>query len=235
MREMLKHADAAQMHAQNMSKPSGRLFAVTDSASAKTKAPSRIQQRNRSVILDAALEVFSSEGYRGATLDQIAKQAGLSKPNILYYFNGKEEIHVTLLNQLMTTWLDPLKEMNPNGDPIKEIIGYVHRKLDMAIELPRESRLFANEILQGAPRMGPHLTAGLKPLFDEQTAVITRWMDSGKIARSDPAHLLFSIWATTQHYADFAAQAEVLLPDSNAREQGARVFLDQIFTKLLTP
>ncbi|MDB9707058.1 TetR family transcriptional regulator C-terminal domain-containing protein [Planktotalea frisia] len=208
---------------------------MTESPSTTKKAPSRIQQRNRTLILDAALEVFSSQGYRGATLDQIAKQAGLSKPNILYYFNGKEEIHVTLLNQLMTVWLDPLKEMNPNGDPIKELIGYVHRKLDMAIELPRESRLFANEILQGAPRMGPHLSAGLKPLFDKQIIVITRWMESGKIAQSDPAHLLFSIWATTQHYADFAAQTEVLLPDRQAREDGARAFLDQLFTKLLTP
>jgi TetR/AcrR family transcriptional regulator len=200
---------------------------VTDAATSSTKAPSRIQQRNRILILDAALEVFSRHGYRGATLDQIAKQAGLSKPNILYYFGGKEDIHVTLLNQLMKAWLDPLKEMNPNGDPIKELLGYVHRKLDMALELPRESRLFANEILQGAPRMGPHLSADLKPLFDEQSRVISNWMD--------PGHLLFSIWATTQHYADFAAQTEVLLPEDERRQDGASAYLDQLFTKLLTP
>ena len=208
---------------------------MTDAATSSTKAPSRIQQRNRILILDAALEVFSRHGYRGATLDQIAKQAGLSKPNILYYFGGKEDIHVTLLNQLMKAWLDPLKEMNPNGDPIKELLGYVHRKLDMALELPRESRLFANEILQGAPRMGPHLSADLKPLFDEQSRVISNWMDAGKIARCDPDHLLFSIWATTQHYADFAAQTEVLLPEDERRQDGASAYLDQLFTKLLTP
>ncbi len=208
---------------------------MTDAATSSTKAPSRIQQRNRILILDAALEVFSRHGYRGATLDQIAKQAGLSKPNILYYFGGKEDIHVTLLNQLMKAWLDPLKEMNPNGHPIKELLGYVHRKLDMALELPRESRLFANEILQGAPRMGPHLSADLKPLFDEQSRVISNWMDAGKIARCDPGHLLFSIWATTQHYADFAAQTEVLLPEDERRQDGASAYLDQLFTKLLTP
>ena len=208
---------------------------MTDAATSSTKAPSRIQQRNRILILDAALEVFSRHGYRGATLDQIAKQAGLSKPNILYYFGGKEDIHVTLLNQLMKAWLDPLKEMNPNGDPIKELLGYVHRKLDMALELPRESRLFANEILQGAPRMGPHLSLDLKPLFDEQSRVISNWMDAGKIARCDPGHLLFSIWATTQHYADFAAQTEVLLPEDERRQDGASAYLDQLFTKLLTP
>ncbi|MGB7317024.1 MAG: TetR family transcriptional regulator C-terminal domain-containing protein [Planktotalea sp.] len=208
---------------------------VTQSAPRTKKAPSRIQKRNRSRILDAALEVFSSHGYRGATLDQIANEAGLSKPNILYYFGGKEDIHVTLLSQLMETWLDPLKDMDPNGDPTEELLGYVHRKLDMAIELPRESRLFANEILQGAPRMGPHLVADLKPLFDDRTAVISHWMDEGKIAKSDPAHLIFAIWATTQHYADFAAQTEVLLPDQASREGGAHGFLTQLFSKLLAP
>ena len=106
------------------------------------KKPSRIQQRNRHLILDAALDVFSAHGFRGATLDQIAEAAGLSKPNILYYFSGKEEIHVTLLNQLMETWLDPLVEMDSDGDPMTELLGYVHRKLDMARDLPRDSRLF---------------------------------------------------------------------------------------------
>lgn len=199
------------------------------------KPPTRIQKRNRRVILDAALEVFSRHGYRGSTLDQIATEAGLSKPNILYYFAGKEDIHVHLLSQLMETWLAPLKDMNPLGDPREELLAYVQRKLDMAMELPRESRLFANEILQGAPRIAPHLIADLKPLFEDRTSVIAAWMDEGKIARSDPAHLIFAIWATTQHYADFAAQTEVLLPDAAQREDGARSFLNQLFTQLLTP
>ncbi|HLQ18379.1 MAG TPA: TetR family transcriptional regulator C-terminal domain-containing protein, partial [Tabrizicola sp.] len=114
---------------------------------------SRIQQKNRELILDAALEVFSLHGFRGATLDQIAEVAGLSKPNLLYYFPSKEEVHTALLTGLLDTWLDPLRAMNPGGEPLQEILGYVRRKLDLARDFPRESRLFANEILQGAPRM----------------------------------------------------------------------------------
>ncbi|WP_299859279.1 TetR family transcriptional regulator C-terminal domain-containing protein [uncultured Roseobacter sp.] len=199
------------------------------------KKPSRIQQRNRRLILDAALDVFSKHGYRGATLDQIAVAAGLSKPNILYYFDGKEEIHVTLLNQLMETWLDPLVTLDPDGDPLQEILGYVQRKLDMARDLPRESRLFAGEILQGAPRMAPHLVAGLQPLFDEKCAVIGAWMDKGALATVDPRHLIFSIWATTQHYADFDAQVQVLLRDDPECHGGAAKYLTTMFTKLLSP
>ena len=196
--------------------------------------PSRIQQRNRTRILDAALEVFSQHGFRGATLDQIAVAAGLSKPNILYYFAGKEDIHVTLLNGLMDTWLAPMREIDPDGDPLEEILRYVHRKLEMSREYPRESRLFANEILQGAPRMGPHLESGLKPLVDETAGVIEGWIAGGRLARVDARHLIFSIWASTQHYADFDAQVQVLMQGHDVHG-GASDYLDTLYRRLLTP
>jgi TetR/AcrR family transcriptional regulator len=107
------------------------------------KKQSRIQIRNRKRIMDAALIVFSENGYRGATLDQIAIESGLSKPNILYYFEGKQNIHLALLSQLMAAWLAPLDAMNPNGEPLDELLGYMQRKLAMSREFPRESRLFA--------------------------------------------------------------------------------------------
>lgn len=205
------------------------------SQEATAKKPSRIQLRNRKRILDAALEVFSRHGYRGATLDQIAEEAGLSKPNILYYFDGKEDIHVTLLNQLMESWLDPLDHMDPKGDPLEEILGYVRRKVAMTREYPRESRLFANEILQGAPRMGPHLESGLKPLFDQKCALIQSWIDAGRLAPCDPRHLIFSIWATTQHYADFDAQVRVLMAGEKGVIDGGGQHLETMFRKMLTP
>ena len=198
------------------------------------KKSSRIQLRNRNRILEAALEVFSKHGYRGATLDQIAEASGLSKPNILYYFTGKQDIHVTLLNQLMDTWLDPLRAINPEGAPLDEVLKYVHKKLEMAREFPRESRLFANEILQGAPRMGPHLEDALRPLVDEKAGLIAGWMAAGKLAETDPRHLIFSIWATTQHYADFEAQVQVLMKAAPVYEEASR-HLDTMFRRLLTP
>lgn len=199
-----------------------------------TPKPSRIQRRNRKRILDAALEVFSQHGFRGATLDQIAAEAGLSKPNILYYFSGKEEIHVTLLNALMDTWLDPLREIDPEGDPLEELLRYVHRKLDMSREYPRESRLFANEIIHGAPRMGPDLETVLKPLLEQSAAMIDGWVAEGRIAPVDPRHLIFSIWATTQHYADFDAQVQALM-EGHDIHAGASVYLDTLYRRLLTP
>jgi TetR/AcrR family transcriptional regulator len=200
----------------------------------RNKKPSRIQTRNRKRILEAALDVFSVEGYRGATLDQIAQAAGLSKPNILYYFDGKEAIHVTLLNRTMENWLEPLRRLDPEGEPREEVLRYIRRKMEMSREFPRESRLFANEILQGAPRMRPHLEDGLKPLVDEKAALIARWVAEGRLAAVEPRHLIMSIWATTQHYADFEAQIAVLMPEGDVWEE-ALTHVETMFRKLLTP
>jgi TetR/AcrR family transcriptional regulator len=196
---------------------------------------SRIQQKNRELILDAALEVFSLHGFRGATLDQIAEGAGLSKPNLLYYFRSKEEVHTALLTGLLDTWLDPLRAMNPAGEPLQEILGYVRRKLDLARDYPRESRLFANEILQGAPRMRASIEGDLRRLVEEKAAVLRRWMDEGRIARVDPVHLVFSIWALTQHYADFDVQVRAVLGPEHDPFAEAGGFLETLFTRLLDP
>jgi TetR/AcrR family transcriptional regulator len=203
-----------------------------------TQVRTRIQQEKREVILDAALEVFSTQGYRGSTVDQIAEAAGLSKPNLLYYFKGKEDIHNTLLQRLLETWLAPLRELDDIGDPVSELRGYIRRKLEMARDYPRESRLFANEILRGAPRILPILQGELKNLVDEKVQVIRSWMRAGKIARTDPYHLIFAIWATTQHYADFDVQVRAVLgPDrgGEGRFEDAARLLEQLFVDGLRP
>jgi len=194
----------------------------------------RIQQRNSETIIEAALDVFSKHGFRGATLDQIANAAGLSKPNLLYYFSSKEAIHAELLEGLMDTWLDPLRALDAKGDPKEQLLGYMRRKLEMSRDLPRESRLFANEVLQGAPRIGAGLGGDLKALVDEKAAIIADWSRSGRIAQVDPYHLIFSIWALTQHYADFDAQVRAVLGGEDPFP-GAEAFLDTLYTKLLIP
>lgn len=199
------------------------------------KPRTRIQERNTKAILDAGLDVFSQHGFRGATLDQIAEVSGLSKPNLLYYFPSKDAIYLALLDRLLETWLDPLRHMNPKGEPVAEVLAYVHRKLDLARDYPRESRLFAGEILQGAPRMMAALEGPLKALVDEKAAVLLRWMAEGRIAPVPPVHLIFSIWALTQHYADFDAQVRAVLGEGHDPYAEARDYLTLLFRRLLAP
>ena len=204
----------------------------------KTRPKTRIQREKQDAILDAALNVFSLHGFRGATIDQIAEAAGMSKPNLLYYFASKEEIHRRLLTSMLDLWLDPLRELDSDGDPMPEIRSYIRRKLEMARDFPRESRLFANEMLQGAPHAIDVLETELKALVDAKARVLEAWMEQGKIARTDPYHLIFSIWATTQHYADFDVQVRAVLGKDRGGEgrfEDAARYLEHLFMDGLLP
>ena len=205
---------------------------------AKVRPQTRIQREKQDVILDAALNVFSTNGFRGATIDQIAEAAGMSKPNLLYYFSSKEEIHRRLLEDMLDLWLDPLRALDAEGDPMPELRSYIRRKLEMARDFPRESRLFANEMLQGAPHAIDVLEGELKALVDDKAKVIESWMAEGKIRRTDPYHLIFSIWATTQHYADFDVQVRAVLGKDrggDGRFEDAARFLEHLFMDGLRP
>ncbi len=199
---------------------------------AQTQRRTRIQEEKEELILEAALEVFSQRGFHGSTIDQIAEVAGMSKPNLLYYFRTKEAMHRALIDRVLENWLEPLQAFDAEGDPEEEIRSYIRRKLEMAREFPRESRLFANEILQGAPHIAGVLDGPLKELVDEKAEVIRVWIASGKVRDCDPHHMIFSIWSTTQHYADFDVQVKAVLGsgrDGAERFEEAARFLEGLF------
>jgi len=200
----------------------------------QTKKRTRIQEENEERILDAALEIFSTYGLRGATVDQIAELAGMTKPNLLYYFRRKDDIYLAILRRTLELWLQPLEALGDGDDPVTEIRAYVDRKLEISRDNPKASRLYAMEILQGAPVIGAVLNSRLKTLVDSKTEVIRRWIDEGRMAPVDPYHLLFMIWATTQHYADFDVQVRAMLgneTDDNRHFETATRTLEDLFLK----
>jgi TetR/AcrR family transcriptional regulator len=204
----------------------------------QTRKRTRIQEANEEKILDAALEVFSSYGFRGATVDQIAALTGMTKPNLLYYFRRKDDIYLAVLRRTLEMWLQPLEALGHDGDPASEIAAYIDRKLEMSRDNPKASRLFAMEIMQGAPILHEVLAGRLKKLVDEKAAVVNRWIAEGRLAPVDPYHLIFMVWATTQHYADFEVQIRALLGqkvDSPAHFDTAKATLERVFLKGLTP
>jgi len=197
---------------------------------------SRIQRERRAEILEAALSVFSQNGYRGASIDKIAVAAGMSRPRLLYHFKDKENLYLELLESTLSLWIAPLERIGETDNAIDEICDYVRRKLEISRLHPRESRLFANEILVGIERADDSLFGALHDIFEAKTAIIKRWTDDGLIAAVDPVHLLYSIWATTQHYADFNAQIKMLSPEKmDTLFADADRFLVNMYQKMLEP
>lgn len=174
------------------------------------KAAAAPVQNKRTAVLDAALSLFSRFGLHGTSVDQVAARAGVSKSNLLYYFANKEELYVCVLRDLLEVWLAPLREFSAEQDPQQAIAAYIRRKLAVSRDSPEASRLFCLEMIQGAPLIKDELDRELRGIVEHKSAVIRGWMDAGLLARVDPEHLIFMIWATTQHYADFAVQVQAL-------------------------
>lgn len=198
------------------------------------KAETRIQKKNQAAILAAGLKVFSQYGFRGSTLDQIAKEAGLSKPNLIYYFPSKDFIYKALLDQLLEKWMEPIYQIDATGDPVEELIGYAKRKLTMSENYPAESRLFANEIIQGAPQIHDALRGELRRVVKKTSETIYAWSEAGRINPIDPYHLIFSIWSITQHYADFDVQIKAIMGPQDPFPS-AEAYLENMLRRMLTP
>lgn len=164
----------------------------------------------KQAILTAALNTFSQFGIHGTRLEQVAEQAGVSKTNLLYYFPSKEVLYVAVMQQILDIWLAPLKAFREDLAPLVAIKEYIRLKLEVSRDYPQASKLFCLEMLQGAPLVMDELTGDLKALVADKSAIIAAWVKGGKLAPVDPHHLIFMIWATTQHYADFATQVEAV-------------------------
>lgn len=164
----------------------------------------------KQAILTAALNTFSQYGIHGTRLEQVAELAGVSKTNLLYYFPSKEALYVAVMQQILDIWLAPLKAFREDLAPLVAIKEYIRLKLEVSRDYPQASKLFCLEMLQGAPLVMDELTGDLKALVADKSAIIAAWVQAGKLAPIDPHHLIFMIWATTQHYADFATQVEAV-------------------------
>ena len=182
----------------------------------------RIQLRNEERILDAAQEVFATYGYQGATIDEVAHRAGISKPNLHYYFKRKRDLYLAVLRRTLEIWLVPLRELDRTGDPAEEIGNYIAHKVQLSRRFPAASRVFANEIVQGAPFLKGYLQTDLRKVVERKAAVIQHWIDEGKLAPIDPYHLIFLIWAATQHYADFMPQIKAVMNVSRLNQGNFR-------------
>lgn len=171
----------------------------------------------------AALAVFARLGPEGASVEAIAQAAGVSKPNLLYYYPSKDALYLAVLEQGLALWLSPLGRFTEADDPAEAIAALIAAKLEMSRDHPEVSRLFALEMLRGAPLLKPVLSGPLKAVFEAKCAVIAAWVAAGKLAPVDPPHLIFAIWALTQHYADFAVQVRAL----SGKSLSDRTFMDE--------
>lgn len=192
-----------------------------------------IRQANESLILAAAESVFARAGFGGATMAAIAQASGLPKANLHYYFGSKEVLYREVLARLLKDWLAPAHSIKPDAEPRKALEHYIRAKMAMSAQRPDASKVFANEMLHGAPVLHHLLTTELRALVEEKSAVIQSWVDAGRMAPVDGTHLFFTIWAATQTYADFDVQVTAVLGRSALRKKDHARATEHVVSLLL--
>jgi TetR/AcrR family transcriptional regulator len=191
-------------------------------AVAASRPPGRLRQARVARILEAAEQVFAASGFEGTTTADIAAQAGLPKANVHYYFGTKEKIYRAVLDNILDLWLDEADHwITPERTPRAALTGYIRAKIASAREKPEASRIYANELLRGAPHIAGYLHFALRERVAGLSAVFRHWIAGAEMRPVDPAHLLFCIWAMTQTYADFAPQIRAVL---DKRQLDAEVY-----------
>jgi TetR/AcrR family transcriptional regulator len=190
------------------------------------------REKNQQLILAAAEKLFSELGYDGASMSKIAKEAALPKANVLYYFKNKDNLYETVLDNILAEWNLGLDNVSIDDDPASVLYNYIKNKVILAVEKPVPSRLFASEMIRGAPYLQDYLLKSTRPWIQAKYNLFQGWIAAGKIDKVDPNHLLFAIWSTTQYYADF--QAEVLLVlDKPAYEHKDVVAITQSIAQII--
>ena len=176
-----------------------------------TDASTRPRDKHFLTILQAAEQEFAMHGLNGARMQAIADRAGLPKANVHYYFKNKSSLYLAVLNNIIASWNDFFNDVDIKDDPALALDTFIRQKIKLSIEQPAASRLFANEIIQGAPHLSEYLSQVMRPWVEDRAAIIQGWMDAGKMNQADPVLLIFMIWAATQHYADFQVQVLSIL------------------------
>ncbi|MBK8454228.1 MAG: TetR/AcrR family transcriptional regulator [Thiofilum sp.] len=171
-----------------------------------SKVVGRIRKFNEAKILQAAELEFAEHGYKGASINNIAQRAKLAKANIHYYFGSKQELYLKVLETTLKLWDQTLNDFKPEDDPALVLSTYIRQKITFAQSNPFASRIFAKEILSGAPELKAYLNKDYYEWFQGRVAVIESWIAQGKILPINPTHLIFLLWSSTQHYADFETQ-----------------------------
>jgi TetR/AcrR family transcriptional regulator len=169
-----------------------------------------IRRENERAILEAAEKVFAEAGFGGATMQLIADMAGLPKANLHYYFATKEDLYRRVVSGIFEIWLDAAACFDDAPGPVEGIGAYVDAKMDISRTHPHGSKVWASEVMHGAPVIQDYLETTLRDWTEGRIAVIQRWIDAGKMKPVNPRHLLYLLWATTQHYADFGHQIQTL-------------------------
>lgn len=163
------------------------------------RKPARKQQqrsiRTRQKLLDAALEAFSENGFKGTSTRDIADRAGVHHPLITYHFKNKEELWRAAADKVFsefTALLLQSRQTSAGFEPRERMAEMIRAYVRYAARKPGLHKLMLQESSQSSPRLDWLVRMHLKPLYEVVVQELESLQELGIAPPGDPA-LLFNL------------------------------------------
>lgn len=157
---------------------------------APTAATEAADGAKRRQILKGARAVFLAKGYDGASMEGIARAAGVSKGTLYVYFDSKEALFEALIIEEKRGLPEGILDFDPDATDIADLLGRIARaylekisnpehisSVRMVIGAVEKFPAFGEVFYRSGPALG----------IERLAAVLVRAMDAGRLRRADPA------------------------------------------------
>ena len=91
-------------------------------------------------------------------------------------------LYRAVLARILNDWLVPTHGIRAEADPRTALEQYIRAKMALSAQRPDGSKVYANEMLHGAPIVKTILSSELRPMVQEKAAVVQGWVDAGRMA-----------------------------------------------------
>jgi AcrR family transcriptional regulator len=191
----------------------GLISAMETSAKTPAKAPAkrartskkgRDPERTRAKILEAATDEFTKHGLGGARVDRIAKRAGTNERMLYYYFNSKEALFLTCLEEVYVQLAQAEKALDlAHLEPVEAITKLIEFIWTYYIAHPEFISLINSENLHEAKylKKSKKLESLVSPVQDNIRDILQRGQETGVFRGGlDPAEAYITIVAMNYYY-----------------------------------
>jgi len=139
------------------------------------------REHRKQAILQAARQVFASKGFEPATLEAVAREAGLAKGTLYLYFKDKEDLYFhTVLQTLESLQACVLAQAEGPAGALKKMRAIAYGQLDFFIRHRNTLQLFAAFFSPSLARLHKRLLASLMKKRDQLIRFITTLVEQGK-------------------------------------------------------
>ena len=164
----------------------------------------RDPERTRQKILDAATSEFTKHGLGGARVDRIAKRAGTNERMLYYYFNSKDALFLTVLEEVYIQLAKAEKALELDHlDPVEAITKLVEFIWNYYIAHPEFISLINSENLHEAKylKKSKRLAELVSPVQENISAIVRRGQEMGIFRGGiDPAEVYITLVALNYYY-----------------------------------